>query len=188
MIVAALLALAAPQAAAPPPPEVRVLGPGKPNEQTPATLMIEPAALFIVACDSDGDGRTTRAELDACVERSFAAIDTGHTGKLGYLAYADWQRRWLGDQGALPSPLEVDRDGDNRIALTELQAHFAKLFARFDKDHDGAVTRAEALTIRAFAADGHDPREGGPRGRHRGPPPGSQRVPGGHPGDDTPDE
>ena len=187
-MIAALLALAAMQAGAPSSPEVRVLGPGRPNAQTPATLMVEPAAMFITACDQDGDGRTNRAELDDCVARSFAAIDTAHANTLGYLGYADWQKRWLGDQGALPSPLEVDRDGDNRVSLAELQAHFAKLFARFDKDHDGGVTRAEALTIRAFAADGHDPREGGPRRPRRGGPPGASRVPGGHPGDDTPDE
>ena len=173
MILPLIVSLALAQAT---PPDVRVLGPGKPNDQTPATMMIEPAAMFIVACDSDGDGRVTRAELDDCVARSFAAIDTGHAGTLGYLAYADWQKRWLGDQGALPSPLEVDRNGDNRVSLDELQAQFAKLFARFDKDHDGVVTRAEALTIRAVAADGHGPQER-PRPERRGAPPGAQRVP-----------
>ena len=182
-MIIALLALAlqtSPPSAPPSSPEVRVLGSGKANDQTPATLMVEPAAMFIVACDGDNDGRVTRAELDACVERSFAAIDTGHAGKLGYIAYADWQKRWLGDQGALPSPLEVDRDGDDRIALIELQAHFTKLFARYDKDRDGAVTRAEALTIRANAA--------GPRAPRRAAPPGAQRVPGGQPEDDAPSD
>jgi hypothetical protein len=154
-------------------PEVQVLGPGKPNAQTPATLMAEPAAMFVVACDAGGDGQVGRAELDACVARSFATADAAGTGSVGYLAFAGWQTRWLGDQGALPSPFEIDRDGDNRVTLAELQAQFARLFGRFDTDGDGQVTRAEALTIRASAI-------GGSR-QKRGVPAGAQRVPGGTP-------
>ena len=158
MILAALLLAAAPQ-------EVRVVGPGKPNGQTPATFVAEPAAMLIVACDDDADARTTRAELDRCLAH-------GVTAPMGYLAYADWQQRWLGDQGALPSPLEVDRDGDDRITLDELQAQFNKLFSRFDKNGDGAVTRAEALTVRATAAGSRDR----PVGKRR-----AERIPGGQP-------
>ena len=146
-------------------PDVRVLGPGRPNDAVPATLVVEPAAMLIVACDADGDGRTTRAELDRCLAQRFPA-----GGSMGYLAYADWQKQWLGDQGALPSPLEVDRNGDDRITLDELQAQFARLFARLDKDGDGAVTRAEALTIRAYATG--EPGQARARGRP---------IPGGRP-------
>lgn len=148
--------------------EVRVVGPGKPNAPTPATLVVEPAAMLIVACDADADGRTSRAELDRCVQRSFPG---GVEANIGYIAYGAWQRTWLGDQGALPSPLEVDRNGDDRVSLDELQAQFARLFGRYDKDADGAVTRAEALTIRATAAGDRD----GPRPRR------PERVPGGRP-------
>lgn len=138
MILALLLQAAAPVVAVPP-------GPGQP----PATMMVEPAAMMIAACDLDGDGRTTAAELHTCVERSFAAIDTGHKGSLGYIEFADWAERWLGDRNALPSPFEVDTDGDNRITLAELQVKMAQIFRRLDRDHDGVVTRAECLTIRA---------------------------------------
>ena len=171
MILSLLLLAAAGQDAG---GEVRVLGPGKPNGQTPATLVVEPAAMLIVACDGDADGRTTRDELDACLRRSFTASAGRADATLGYIDYGLWQRTWLGDQGALPSPFEVDRDGDNRISLDELQGQFAKLFARFDKDHDGAVTRAEALTVRATAADGRD--RPPPAGRGRG-----ERIPHGQP-------
>jgi hypothetical protein len=170
--------------ATPPSPEVRVVGPGRANAQTAATLMAEPAAMFVVACDADHDGRTTRAELDACIAASFAAMPTPQPGRLGYLAYADWQKRWLGDQGALPSPLEVDRSGDDAITLDELQAQFGRVFSRLDKDKDGAVTRAEALTIRATAFDGRGPAE-----RGRGKPasrPRPERVPGGQPDAEEP--
>lgn len=161
-------------------PDVRVLGPGKPNGQTPATLVVEPAAMLIVGCDADGDGATARKELDDCVQRTFVKAAGSAEATLGYIAYGQWQTTWLGDQGALPSPFEVDRNGDDRISLDELQAQFAKLFARFDRNHDGAVTRAEALTVRATAADGHDGRRPGerPRGERV---PGAERVPEGRP-------
>jgi hypothetical protein len=127
--------------------------------QPPATIVAEPVALMIAACDADGDAKVTRAELDACVKRSFAAVDTGNAGSIGYIGYSDWALLWLGDRNALPSPFSVDADGDNRITLAELEAQFATLFARFDTDKDGVLTRAELLTIKAMAiGERPDPR------------------------------
>lgn len=119
----------------------------------PATMVVEPVAMAIVAFDSDGDGRTARAEMNAGLARTFAAADPARSGRLGYIAFADWALRWLGDRNALPSPFEVDRDGDNAITLDELQTAFGHVFDRLDRDHDGYVTRAEALTIRATVHD-----------------------------------
>ncbi|MGU3316262.1 EF-hand domain-containing protein [Sphingomonas sp. M6A6_1c] len=130
--------------------------------QPPATFVVEPVGMTIAGFDSDGDGRTSRVELDAGVRRSFAAIDSGKAGTIGYIAFADWAERWLGDRNALPSPFEVDSDGDNRITLAELQATFARIFARLDVDKDGVVTRKELLTIRAMAG-----RTMGPPGKRK---------------------
>jgi len=150
------------QAAAPPSspgaPAVTPRGPGQP----PATLMFEPVAMLI-ASFGDGAGRTSRAAMQAGVARTFAAVDTAGAGSLGYIAFADWAERWLGDRNALPSPFEVDADGDNRITLAELQAAFARTFDRLDVDRDGQLTRAELLTIRGLA--GGDPTERGKRRR-----------------------
>jgi hypothetical protein len=130
------------------------------NGQPPATMVVEPVAMMIAACDADNDGKTTRAELVLCVTKSFDAIDTGHKGSIGYIDYSDWALKWLGDRNALPSPFTIDSDGDNRITLNELQAQFSTLFTRFDTDKDGAVTRAELLTIRASAAGDRPPGRG----------------------------
>jgi len=145
-----MLALAAPLSAQTVPPPATA-----PQRQPAATIVAEPAAMFIAACDANGDGRTARDELAACVTRSFADADASPTGanagSIGYIGYADWALKWLGDRNALPSPFGVDRDTDNRITLTELQAQFAELIGRFDRDKDGVATRAELLTIRAGA-------------------------------------
>ena len=134
------------------------------NGQPPATMVVEPVAMMIAACDTDNDGKTTRVELIQCVTKSFDAIDTGHKGSIGYIDYSDWALKWLGDRNALPSPFTIDRDGDNRITLTELQAGLGTLFTRFDTDKDDAATRAELLTIRATAGGDRPPGKKGKRG------------------------
>ena len=109
----------------------------------PASIVAEPAALLIAGCGHGGEARVTRGELGTCLARSF-----GGAASLGYIDYADWALKWLGDRNALPSPFTLDTDNDNRITLAELQANFAATFARLDADHDGVLTRAELLTIR----------------------------------------
>lgn len=87
------------------------------------------------------------AECRAGID-GFAKADAAWKGQLGYLAYADWAERYLGDRNGLPSPFEVDRNGDGKITLDELGERIDAIFARFDKDKDGVLTRAELLTIR----------------------------------------
>jgi hypothetical protein len=121
-----------------------------PSTAAAPVLVVEPVAMMIATFDADGDGRVTRDEMHKGVARSFAAIDTANAGKLGYIVFSDWAQKWLGDPNALPAAYETDTDSDNQITLVELQAKFDQIFARLDKDKDGALTRAELLTIRAF--------------------------------------
>lgn len=133
------------------------------NAPAPATVMAEPLALLVAAADGDGDARTSRAELSASLARSFAVFARGQAD-IGYLAFADWAKRELGSPTALPSPFEVDRDGDNRITLAELQGRLAAVFGRLDTDKDGHLSRAELLSIRVT---GPGPAPGGPDDRRR---------------------
>jgi hypothetical protein len=161
-LLAALLAVpaAAQETPAPPVPSA----PARPG-QPPATVIAEPVAMMIAAFDADGDARVSRAEFDAGLRRSFDSIDTRHTGSLGYIAFGDWSERWLGDRNTLPSPFEVDRDGDNKISYAELVARFDLFFTRFDANKDGVLVRSELVTIRpqAFGPD-RGRRGGGRRG------------------------
>ncbi|WP_375398769.1 EF-hand domain-containing protein [uncultured Sphingomonas sp.] len=143
---------------------LQVAVPPGPPPQPPATMVVEPVAMLLAGFDADGDGKTTRAEMEAGAKRTFAAIDTAWTGKLGYIAFADWAERWLGDRNALPSPFEVDSDGDNQITLAELTAQLGRTFDRLDRNRDGALTRAELLTIRASSGDRGDIGRGKRRG------------------------
>jgi hypothetical protein len=122
---------------------------GNPDQPPDQTMMVEPAAMLIATFDANGDGRVTRAEMDAGLARTFASADTDHKGSIGYIQYGQWALTWLGDANALPSAFEVDGDHDDRITLAELQATFDGIFARLDSDHDGVLTHAELLTIRS---------------------------------------
>lgn len=154
MILFALAALLVPQQQPAPPPQA--IQPGA----EPVPLMIaEPVAMAIAAFDADGDGIVTRAEFDAGVRRSFEAIAKGQPS-IGYIQFGDWSERWLGNRNALPSPFEVDQDGDNRIAPAELQARFDLFFTRFDRDGNGAIARSELLTVRPQPLPGVRPGDG----------------------------
>lgn len=156
MILLALAALAAQQQPATPPPALARPLPGA----EPIPLMIaEPVAMAIAAFDADGDGTVTRAEFDAGVRRSFETVAKGQPA-IGYIQFGDWSERWLGNRNALPSPFEVDQDGDNRISLTELQGRFELFFTRFDRDKNGAILRSELLTTRPQPQPGARPGEG----------------------------
>ncbi len=161
-MIAALFALALQAATVPEAGDVVVRAPLPGTPQTPATMVVEPVAMMIATFDADGDGFVDRAELQAGVARSFAAIDTAKTGYLRYIAFADWAERWLGDRNALPSPFEVDRNQDDQVSLEELQDHFSRLFSRYDKNGDKKISRAELLTYRTGPIDAKGPTAGRP--------------------------
>ncbi|MEH3038239.1 MAG: EF-hand domain-containing protein [Sphingomonas adhaesiva] len=181
-MIALFLALAA--AATPPQqdgPPIVVKGPQPAQPQTPATMVVEPVAMMIATFDRDGDALVDRSEMLAGVRASFEAVDTARTGRLRYIAFADWAERFLGDRNALPSPFEVDRDSDGQITLEELQDQFSRLFARYDKDGSKTISRAELVTYRTGPVDARGPTAGrrpepkeapaGRRGRRGAPPP-----------------
>ncbi|MEG3123902.1 EF-hand domain-containing protein [Sphingomonas sp. GB1N7] len=139
LALAAALPASAQQAPPPPAPTTR--------PQPFATIVFEPAAMMIAACDANSDAVVTRDELHACLKRSFASVAQGKAD-IGYIDYSDWAKTWLGDANVVPSPYSVDTDDDNRITLAELQAEFDRFFDRFDTDKNGSVTRAELITLR----------------------------------------
>lgn len=115
--------------------------------QPPPNLIAEPVGVMIAGFDRDGDGRVTRAEFEAGVTHSFELADTQHRGSLSYIGFADWAETWLGNRTALPSPFEVDTDGDNRITLAELLTRFDQFFTRFDVNKDGVIVRSELVRV-----------------------------------------
>lgn len=170
LLIAVFAALATPLAAQQS-PAPNIVPTAPPRDQPPSpTIFAEPVALFIAACDANGDAVVTPAELTPCVARSYAPAGGTAPEAIGYIQFADWAERWLGDRNALPSPFETDSDADNRITLAELQAQFARTFARFDRDKNGAVKRSELLTLdsgRGLGGGAPGQRPGGDQRRRR---------------------
>jgi len=141
--LAAFIAAAQPQA----PVEIR---PGERPEGVsaiPASESAEPIGLAVASFDSDRDGRTTRAELNEALLRSFAAADRDGDDLLGYIEYSGWATTWLGSATALPGPYAIDTNGDDRISREELLGEFGRHFVRLDRDSDGAISHGELLTV-----------------------------------------
>ncbi|MCP3732396.1 EF-hand domain-containing protein [Sphingomonas sp. MG17] len=157
MILALAFALAAAAQNGPPPPGVAVQQP-QPGAEPIPLMIAEPVAMAIAAFDKDGDAAVSRTEFTAGVARTFETVAKGQPA-IGYIGFGDWAERWLGNRNALPSPFEVDQDGDNKVSLAELQARFELFFDRFDRDKDGVLKRSELLTVRQMLRPGERPGE-----------------------------
>ncbi|MBM3927354.1 MAG: EF-hand domain-containing protein [Sphingomonadales bacterium] len=141
---------------------------GRPDayRPAPATVVAEPVALFLAAADRDHDGRTTRAEMHQTLTQT-TATDPAWTTGIGFIAYSDWAERWLGDRNGVPTPFDLDRNGDQKVTFAELSDRFDALFTRFDADRDGTVSRAELLTVRTTPYGRPDAERRGRRGGRR---------------------
>lgn len=149
LIFSAALASAQPAQPAQEPVRIRSgdYAPESPDA-VPVSEVAAPVALAMVAFDADRDGRTSRAELEEGLGRSFAAADANRDGALGYIEYSGWALIWMGSQSALPGPFAIDSDGDDRLSRPEVVNEFGRQFIRFDQNADGSLTRAELLTVR----------------------------------------
>ena len=119
-----------------------------PYRPTTPTIFALPLSLAIAGFDADGDTRVTRAEYDAGVIREWTRADANGDGMIGAIEHGSWAERTLGSPGALPSLLDLDRDGDDRVSREEFIRFFARHFATLDKDGDGVLTRAELISLR----------------------------------------
>lgn len=135
-----------------------------PYRSAPSTIVAEPVALLLTGFDRDHDAQITQAEMRAGLE-DLRKADRAWDGAMGYLDFADWAQRWLGNPNAVPTPFDIDRDGDNRITFDELANRIGAIFDRYDTDRNGVLTRPELLTVLAspFGSDRPD----GPRGERR---------------------
>ncbi len=107
--------------------------------------LFAPDALLLAGFDADGDYRLGAAEIEAGAARAFAAADANADGSITPIEFSVWSLVALGGANAPPFRLDVDRNVDNVITREEFSAEIAARARDYDKDEDGAITRAEML-------------------------------------------
>lgn len=105
------------------------------------------------AVDKDGDGKITRAEMDAFQKARAAEADAN---KDGFVAPEELKAHMIAQFTARADDLVKrmidgrDDDGDGKLSLAEMQAGPgpARMMQFLDQDGDGALTQAELTAAR----------------------------------------
>mgnify|MGYP005845394363 CR=1 FL=1 len=113
--------------------------------------------------DADGDGKVTRAEIDAARAADLATYDANRDGVLSVEEFAELHAARTRDRMVRHFQF-LDADGDGKVTEAEMEAPAARMLRRLDADGDGAVTREEV----AEARRGMGGRQGMGRGTGRG--------------------
>ena len=115
----------------------------------------------MLSFDANNDGIVTKEELEAGLQRQFAAADTNGDGKLDAAEMqAENDRRWR-QSGTASSPL-IDWNQDGVIDFAEFATTARTLFGQLDRDHGGTLAGVE-LRVPVARRAPSDPRQG-PRG------------------------
>jgi Ca2+-binding EF-hand superfamily protein len=108
--------------------------------------------------DTNHDGVITRDEMEAALQREFAACDTNHDGRISIQEMqAENDRRWK-ESGPASSPL-IDWSQDGIIDLAEFAGTARSTFSDMDRNGDGRLEGNELRPPRM---------RGGGRGPGRG--------------------
>lgn len=127
--------------------------------------------------DADGDGKITRAELDAARQGRIAGLDADGDGRISrdeLIAHHTREAQARATRMAEAMMDSLDADGDGFLAAAELAARPVpvRMFDRLDTDGDGAISQAEADAARDRMAQrgGHGGHggHGGKGGGHGG--------------------
>lgn len=113
--------------------------------------------------DADGDGKVSRAEVDAFRKARLESADRNRDGRLDQV---EFETLWL----EVTRPMRIrafqmlDADGDGIVTAVELERPVNRMFARMDRDGDGflaPMTGADRERMRERMRE--ERRERGPR-------------------------
>ena len=118
-------------------------------------------AAFCNDADLSRDGKVTRAEFDAIMNKHFQSASGGQPYMTLSQFTADMAVHYREMNGRMFKRL--DKDGDGTLSLAEFAAPEMKLFARLDRNNDGVITADEMKPHFRGDRHGHG-RAGGDRG------------------------
>ncbi|MEL6728278.1 MAG: hypothetical protein AAFP81_01975 [Pseudomonadota bacterium] len=105
-----------------------------------------PIGLVLASMDTNGDATLSPDELQAGYELSFESGDLDGSRALSGAEFTKWSEKQLGQTYALPSIMNFDHDQNASISDAEFKRTFEEIVARFDKNADGFLVRAELIT------------------------------------------
>lgn len=115
-------------------------------------MMGGPGVLLFEQVDADKDGKVTRAELEAFRADRLKRFDRDGNGQL---SMTEFEGLWA----ELTRPMTVrayqflDADGNGQVTTDELARPSDRMFARMDRDGDGAVVQGEGRDQRGRDGD-----------------------------------
>lgn len=153
-------------------PQVAPRGPQGPQARRAPLMPPRPAVNPLEQYDTNKDGATTQAEIDAMRGDRLKKFDRNNDGKLNIEEYAalwlDAYRRQMVDQFQ-----GHDDDGDGAITIEEFNENFANMVRRADRNGDGKIdatdvarpqiTPPAAPGAQPTAVPGARPQTGNPR-------------------------
>ena len=97
---------------------------------------------FLLRYDSNGDGKITRAELEAGLRQDFRQADTNHDGLLDPDEVLAVNQRHIRIDQSIAIPI-IDWNHDGYVDFAEFAAPMRSLFEQYDVDENGVVTLEE---------------------------------------------
>ena len=110
----------------------------------PSPEALEKITEMMIEADLNGDGKTTRAELNQHRAQMFAKLDRNEDGVIDK---QDRPKRPMAKRKFEPAFEQVksvfDSNKDGRVTLDEWNRSDPDIFALLDSNEDGVITRAE---------------------------------------------
>ncbi len=105
--------------------------------------------------DTDGDGKLTRAEIEAERAKRMAMFDTD---KDGALSLDEFQPMWndLMRQRMVQRFQRHDTDGDGKITQAEIDRHMSRIMTWMDRNDDGMIDKSDMRRKRWYHDDDDD--------------------------------
>lgn len=136
-------------------------GRGGDGGEAPFRAILSADALMFAAFDVDGNLQTSREEIEAGLAREFERADVNHDGQLQPIEFQNWSGNALGGTQMGPYRLDFDRNVDNTITREEFINELQARVREYDRDENGAVTRAEMVRLVGQARTPSDRRQPG---------------------------
>jgi hypothetical protein len=97
-----------------------------------------PVGLYFVGHDTNDDGYTSRAELDAGIKKDWAKFDRNPSAA----QFQSWTTMAFGSSSAMPTFLSFDTNMNGVITSSEFETRLIGEFNRLDKNGDGRIARS----------------------------------------------